>query len=58
MRFILGFLFALFIMSVSPTTIAYMVQYLNSLHNVVEDKVIEELQKMPVPQKPTNWETT
>lgn len=58
MKFILGFLFALFIMSVSPTTIAYMVQYLNSLHNVVEDKVIEELQKMPVPQKPTNWETT
>jgi len=58
MKFILGFLFAMFIMSVSPTTIAYMVQYLNSLHNVVEDKVIEELQKMPVPQKPTNWETT
>jgi len=58
MRFILGFLFALFIMSVSPTTIAYMVQYLNSLHNVVEDKVIQELQKMPAPQKPSKWEST
>jgi hypothetical protein len=58
MKFILGFLFALFIMSVSPTTIAYMVQYLNSLHQVVEDKVIDELEKMPVPQKPSKWEST
>lgn len=58
MKFILGFLFAFFIMSVSPTTIAYTVQYLNSLHQVVEDMVVEELEKMPTPKKTHNWEST
>jgi hypothetical protein len=63
MRFLLGFLFAFFIMSISPTTIAYMIQYLNSLHHVVQDRVIEGLEKMPAPQaptpnKPSRWETT
>jgi hypothetical protein len=62
MRFLLGFLFAFFIMSISPTTIAYMIQYLNSLHQVVEDKIIKGIENMPVPpptqNKPSRWETT
>jgi hypothetical protein len=63
MRFILGFLFALFVLSVSPMTIAHMIQYLNSLHHVVEEKVIRGIENMPAPKeqapsKPSRWETT
>jgi hypothetical protein len=56
MKFILGFLFALFIMSISPTTIAYLIQYINSLHQVVQDRVIEGLEKMPASKTSTKLE--
>lgn len=57
MKFIFGFIFAWFFINSSPTTIAYMVQYLNSLHKVVEDKVIEKLEKMPPPKRQTHLES-
>lgn len=57
MKFILGFLLALIMFNFNPISIAYMAQYLNSLHGVVQDMVIKSLESLPESKKPTKLET-
>lgn len=58
MKIVLGFILALIVFNFNPTSIAYMAQYLNSLHQVVQDMMIESLENLPEPKKPTKLETT
>jgi hypothetical protein len=58
MKIILGFILALIVFNFNPTSVAYMAQYLNSLHSVVQDMVIKSLENLPAPKTPTKLENT
>lgn len=58
MKFILGFLFALVLFNFSPISVAYMAQYINTLHQLIQERVNENLENFPEPKKSTKLEIT
>lgn len=58
MKFILGFLFALVLFNLNPISVAHMAQYINSLGEMIQDKIIKSLENFPEPKKSTRLEIT